>query len=164
MSTMNLTPEDLEALPVLHRATIPEDYLDAMGHMNVRWYVFLFSEGARELHAAIGMTPEYFDGTNGTFALTQHIRYFAEVHARETVAIRSRFIGRSEKRCHVLHFMVNETTGRIAATMELLFSHANLRTRRTSPFPEEIARRIDERLEEHGRIEWEAPLCGVVRA
>lgn len=162
---LNVTPDDLEALPAFHTATIPEDYLDAMGHMNVRWYMVLFSEGVRELHAAIGMPPEYFDGgKNGTFALTQHIRYLAEVHVGQTVAIRSRFIGRTEKRLHVLHFMVNESTDRIAATMELLFSHADLETRRTSPFPDEIARQIDVRLEKHRKIGWEAPLCGVVKA
>jgi len=37
---------DLSSLPVLHRADIPETYLDEMGHMNVMWYTHLFSEGA----------------------------------------------------------------------------------------------------------------------
>lgn len=165
MTLLNITPEDLEALPAFHRATIPEEYLDSMGHMNVRWYMVLFSEGAHELHAAIGMPPDYsHDGKNGTFALTQHIRYLAEVHVGQTVVIRSRFIGRSEKRLHVLHFMVNETTSKIAATMESLFSHADLETRRTSPFPDEIAGRIDARLKEHQQLEWKAPVCGVVKA
>ena len=34
---------DLTALPITHRAVIPDDYLDEMGHMNVMWYTHLFS-------------------------------------------------------------------------------------------------------------------------
>ena len=30
--------EKLALLPLYHRETISETYLDAMGHMNVRWY------------------------------------------------------------------------------------------------------------------------------
>ena len=34
--------EKLAMLPLYHRETIPETYLDAMGHMDVRCYMALF--------------------------------------------------------------------------------------------------------------------------
>jgi hypothetical protein len=30
-----ITPADLQSLPLTHENTIPEDYLDEFGHMNV---------------------------------------------------------------------------------------------------------------------------------
>jgi acyl-CoA thioester hydrolase len=87
----------------------------------------------------------------------------AEVKVGETVAIYTRVHGRSHKRIHFLHFMVNETTGKQAATLETVTSHANTATRRTSPFPAEIAQAIDAIILEHEQLEWAAPLCGVIR-
>lgn len=40
---------ELRQLPLTHQATIPEDYLDSMGHMNVMWYTHLFA------HAMLGI-------------------------------------------------------------------------------------------------------------
>jgi acyl-CoA thioester hydrolase len=154
-----------EQLSLYHRQTIPEEYLDEMGHMNVRWYTALFSCGAGGLCASVGMTPEHFKSRNdGSFALKQFVHYLAEVHAGQTVAIRTRFLGRSEKRLHVLHFMINESTGVVAATMEVLFSYADLDTRRTAPFPPEIAANIDALIVEHAELEWDPRVCGVIQA
>jgi acyl-CoA thioester hydrolase len=79
------------------------------------------------------------------------------------VAIYTRVNGRTAKRIHFTHFMVNETTGKLAATLETVTSHANTITRRTSPFPDAIAKAIDAIIAEHEQLEWEAPLCGVIR-
>ena len=45
MPRVNLNLDDVRQLPVTHRQTIPEEYLDVMGHMNVMWYTHLFGEG-----------------------------------------------------------------------------------------------------------------------
>ena len=154
----------IQQLPCFHRAIIPQDYLDVMGHMNIRHYMGLFDFAAWRFFAAFGMDEEYYNSTDGgAFALEQHIRYLAEVHVGETVAIYIRVNGRTAKRIHFTHFMVNETTGKLAATLETLTSHANTTTRRTSPFPDDIARAIDAFITEHEQLDWDAPLCGVIR-
>ena len=151
-------------LPCFHRTTIPKAYLDVMGHMNIRHYMGLFDDAAWDFFAAFGMTQAYYDGTTGgAFALEQHIRYLAEVHVGETVAIYTRIIGRSAKRIHFIHFMVNETTGKLAATLEVIASHADRKIRRTSPFPPAIAAQIDQILAKQSQLDWEAPLCGVMK-
>ncbi|WP_420644795.1 acyl-CoA thioesterase [Candidatus Leptofilum sp.] len=153
----------IQQLACFHRATIPEAYLDVMGHMNIRHYMGLFDDAAWGFFAAFGMDEAYYHSANsGAFALEQHIRYLAEVHVGETVAIHTRVNGRSVKRIHFIHFMLNETTGKLAATLEVVGSHANLATRRTSPFPDHIAARLDQLLAEHNQLDWQAPLCGVM--
>ena len=158
-----ITIEQLEQLPLFFRDTIQEEHLDLMGHMNVRWYIALFDEAAWHFFDSIGMDKTYFEGEQaGGFALEQFIRYLAEVRAGETIAIRIRVLGRSAKRIHVMHFMINETTNKLAATMEVLGAHADMTVRRTSPYPPHIASRIDANMAEHSLLDWEAPVSGAI--
>ncbi len=159
-----LTPTQIHQLPRFYRATIPEAYLDVMGHMNIRHYMWLFDEAAWGFFSAFGMTEQFIhSSTSAAFALEHHVRYLAEVHVGETVAIHTRVNGRTAKRIHFIHFMLNETTGTLAATLEVIASHANRDTRRTTPFPDEIAAQIDQFVAEHSQLAWSAPLCGVMR-
>lgn len=159
------TAAQIAQLPCYHRATIPDAYRDAMGHMNVRWYMALFDEAGWRLFESIGMTPDYFAQHNaGGFALEQHIRYLAEVLIGETVAIHGRVVGRSAKRIHHQLLMLNTTTGRLAATIEEVGAHADLGVRRMAPFPPAIAERIDALIAQQQALDWPPPLCGWLHA
>jgi acyl-CoA thioester hydrolase len=154
----------LETLPVYHRKTIPSDYLDIMGHMNIRWYFDLFAKSGRKFFASHGLDEDYFRGGNfGVFTLKQFIQYFAEVRVGQIVAIRTRLVGRSDKRFHFLHFMINETTTQLAATFEALITHADLQIRRAAPMPPQIAEKFDATLLGDETLGWEAPTCGAIR-
>ena len=156
---------DLTALPITHRAVIPETYLDEMGHMNVMWYTHLFSQGAWGLFQMVGMTQDYFTTHHaGSFALSQHFRYLKEVRVGQQVTIRSRVLGRSEKRWHVMHFMTNDAIADLAATCEVVSTHVDIRVRRSSPMPPHITEAIDRLIAEHSRLTWTAPVCGAMNA
>jgi acyl-CoA thioester hydrolase len=155
--------EKIERLPLFHRETIPEAYIDIMGHMNVQWYMALYSDAVWTFFASFGMDEDYYQREHsGGFALEHFIRYYAEIHAGETVAVYSRIIARNEKRIHFISFIVNETTRKLASSLEALGTHADMRVRRTSPYPPKIAARIDEKIEEFKRLDWDPPLCGCI--
>ena len=154
----------LGALPEYHRKTINSDYLDIMGHMNIRWYFDLFAKSGRKFFASHGLGEEYFRGGNfGVFTLKQFIQYFAEVRVGQTVAVHTRLIGRSDKRFHFMHFMINETTTQLAATFEALITHADLKIRRAASMPAQIAQKFDATLAQDETLGWEAPICGAIR-
>lgn len=154
----------LETLSVYQRKTISSDYLDIMGHMNIRWYFALFAKAGRKFFSSHGLNEEYFrGGESGVFTLKQFIQYFAEVRVGQSIAVRTRLIGRSEKRIHIIHFMVNESTSQLAATFEALITHADLKLRRAAPMPGHIADRFDATLAEDEKLEWEVPVCGAMR-
>lgn len=158
-----ITVEQVEQLPLYHRETIPTDYLDIMGHMNVRWYVALYDTAAWKFFDSFGMNETCYRAEQaGGFALKQFIQYLAEVRVGETVAIRGRVLGRSAKRVHFMLFMVNETTGVLASTFEVLGSHADMCVRRTSPYPPQIAAKLDTTIAEQNALAWNAPVCGVI--
>lgn len=154
----------LETLPIYHRKTIPADYLDLMGHMNIRWYFDLFAKSGRKFFTAHGLGEDYFrDGNFGVFTLKQYIQYFAEVRVGQTVAIHIRLIDRSDKRFHFMQFMINETTTQLASTFEALITHADLKIRRAAPMPAHIAQLFDTTLAKDQPLDWEAPVCGAMR-
>jgi len=156
---------DLSTLPITHQSIIPESYRDVMGHMNVMWYTHLFSIATVELFKLYGLSREYFqDRRAGMFALKQFFCYHAEVLVGEEVTIRSRVLGRSAKRIHMMHFMNKNQAGKLAATAEFVSTHIDMTVRRTSPFPAEIAHAIDRLVESHSRLGWEAPISGSLHA
>lgn len=154
---------DLSTLPILHQETIRDDYLDVMGHMNVRWYTAIFDDASWHFFASFGMDESYFHRENcGAFALWQCIHYLAEICAGEQVSVHGRLLGHSEKRFHFMLFMFNETSGKVAATMEVLGAHIDLEKRRMTPVPSYITTQMDALLAEHEQLNWEAPVIGVL--
>jgi acyl-CoA thioester hydrolase len=156
--------EDVRQLPRTHQAQVPEDYLDLMGHMNVMWYTHLFAHAVGGLSKYLGMNRDYFvNNQAGTFVLKQYVNYLVEVRFGEQVSIHTRLLGRSPKRVHLMHFMVKDGPDVLASTSELLLTHIDMRTRRSSPFFPEIAQSIDRLLVEHSALTWPAPLAGPIQ-
>ena len=155
--------EKLAALPRYHRETIPSDYLDAMGHMNVRWYMALFDKSVWHYFKAHGLDEAYYtNNKSGVFALKHFIQYYSEVKVGETVGLHIRLLGRSAKRFHFMIFMINESNGMLAASLESMGTHADLVARRASGMPPEITAQLDARLEIDQKLDWEAPTCGAI--
>lgn len=154
---------ELHALPLTYRATIKAEYLDHMGHMNVMWYTHLFDQATWAFFAQVGMDKAYFEEHSaGCAALEQHTHYLAELRHGANVSLRSRALGRSPKRLHFMHFMVNEDAGVLAATTEIVGIHIDRDARRSSPLPASIAATIDRLLAEHQALNWDAPVCGLM--
>jgi len=159
-----LPPMDLTGLPITLQREIPEKYRDEMGHMNVMWYTNLFSWAFVQFGDSFGFNEAYFRANQcGSFALETHTRYLSEVHIGNHVTIRSRALGRSDKRLHFMHFMTIDETGALAAIQEHIGAHIDMKIRRMAPLPHSIASRFDEIVAEQDRLGWEAPICGVMK-
>ena len=59
--------------------------------------------------------------------------------------------------------MINETTGQLASTLELLGTFADLQKRRATSIPPEIAAEFDAKLAADQQLDWEAPVSGVIK-
>ena len=160
-----MTPiHNVQTLSQFYQTTVSEDHLDAMGHLNIQWYIAFYDRAAWRFFESVGMSNTYFaEQQGGIFALQQYAYYYSEVRLGETIAIYTRLLGRSAKRAHFMHFMLNQTRPGLAATLETLTSHADLKIRRASPFPQEIADSLDKMLKTHQLLDWDAPTCGVMK-
>jgi acyl-CoA thioester hydrolase len=150
--------------PACLRLTVPESYRDQNEHMNMRWYVAIFDDAGDNLYLQLGLTPEYHrrHGT-GTFDLEHHTHFVSEVVPGDRVAVYIRFVAQSAKRMHYLMFMVNETRGKLAAIFECMTAFADLKVRRTAPFPAEIAAKIEAHVGAGAKLDWPPPVCGAMQ-
>jgi acyl-CoA thioester hydrolase len=163
MRPPSISPPQLAPLPVIYQAVIPPAYHDRNEHMNVRWYLALYDDAGDALLPMLGLTADYFASTGmGGFDLEHHLWYVAEVRAGETVAFRARFLARTSKLMHYLLFMTNETRGGLSSIFECVHAHADLRVRRTAPFPSHAAARIDTFIAAHRALDWPAPVSGTM--
>ncbi len=159
-----ITPDQLMTLPLCVQVTVKLNQLDPFGYLTAHTLVSLADEAGYVYYAEFGVDAAYFEsGVNGAFTLSLMLDRYAPVQAGDTLGVRYRLLGYSYKRVHSMAFVVNETKQEIAATVELLDSHANLVERRTAPWPDEVAAQLAVLLERHHALDWEAPVCGVLQ-
>lgn len=163
MSSRLPTIENILELPALFTGPIPEEWEDQNGHVNIQYYMVLYDKGGRPLMQSMGFNDSYFSERRcGLFDLEHHLRYLAELYVGETVSVHARLLNKNLKRFHGMMFLVNQTRQQLAGTMEFVSSSADLDTRRTNAFPDDIAKVLEDIIGEHARLDWQAPVCGVI--
>lgn len=165
MKPEKISVEEITQLrPLCLRRTIPEAYLDLNNHMNMRWYVALFDDAGDTLHDHLGLTREFRSASGaGTMDLEHHTWFINEVAAGSKICVYTRMVARSAKMIHYLMFMVNESTGKVAARFECVNALVDLQARKTTPYPAEILTRIDALLAEQSQLGWAPPVSGAMR-
>jgi len=104
-----------------YRGMIYPWHCDHMGHMNVMWYVGKFDEATWNLFAAAGVTTAFLkENRRGMAAVQQNITYRREL---------------------LVHEMRNAVTGEISAVCVLTGVQIDTQTRKSCPFPAELAER-----------------------
>src|SRR5258708_7117357 len=92
-------------LPVTHHQSIPSDYMDLNGHMNVMYYTHVGNMALQKFFDAIGIHHQVFiPGQRGMFALRQVISYVNELREGEEIEVHSGLIGYDHKRLHFMHY------------------------------------------------------------
>jgi acyl-CoA thioester hydrolase len=93
--------------------------------MNVMWYVGKFDEATWNLFATAGATATYLrEHKLGMAAVQQNITYKRELHAGDTLTVRSAFLEVREKVAKFVHEMRRAASGEIAAVCLLHCSPA----------------------------------------
>jgi acyl-CoA thioester hydrolase len=133
----------MEDAQITYRGTVYPWHCDHVGHMNVMWYVGKFDEATWNLFQSAGLTPAALrDAQRGMVAVDQHIAYQRELHAGDTVTVRSDILEVGEKKLRFRHEMRNNATGEVAAVTTLLGVHLDLQTRRACAFAPEVLARL----------------------
>ena len=139
--------------PVETRVRIEPDWTDANGHMNVAYYVLAFDRATDAFYDRLGVGWSILEDDRSMFTLAMNVDYLREVLAADTVRIVSRVIDGDDKRVHYLHEMYRDG-GELAATNEIVALHVDMRTRRSSRFPDDVRSRIDAMKAAHAALPW----------
>jgi acyl-CoA thioester hydrolase len=110
-----------------------------MGHMNVMWYSGKFDEACWQLLSTLGLNPARFaeEGT-GMAAVEQQIQYKRELHAGDAVTVQSALLEMKDKSIRMLHKMINDATGEVAAMTVVVGVHIDAMLRKAIRIPEDV--------------------------
>jgi len=157
------TIEQVLQLENLLERTIPENWQDQNGHVNIQYYQTLYDRSGWVMFNQLGVDQNYFSERKlGMFDLEHHIYYLSELHVGDTVSMHGRFVARNHKRVHGVIFIVNKSRRLLSCTLEFITTGANLQTRRTDRFPDDISENLDRAIVADSDILWPTPICGAM--
>lgn len=160
MSAPRPTYEQLVTLPAYTQQPVPVPFEDANGHLNVRHYTGIASEGLDESLAEVGIPQNWPLKGHACFSAEHHLTYLAELRTGARMSSRVRLLGRSERAAHALVYLLDDSHERLSFVMEEIFLHIDLETRRTAPWPDDVAAALDQQIAAQADLPWEPDVSG----
>lgn len=137
----------VRSLPAYFEMTVPEDYIDENGHMNITKYFDLGAWAPWKRMSALGVGDDYIERRQQSFFTVEHrIKYLSELRLGEPLSVRPAIVARTAKAAHGISFVVDEARDRIACTMEILYVHVSMETRRAEAIPDDVASAFDDEI------------------
>jgi acyl-CoA thioester hydrolase len=110
-----------------------------MGHMNVMWYSGKFDEANWQLLAMLGLHASRFaQDKTGMAAVEQHIQYKRELGAGDTVSVQSALLEVKDKSVHMIHKMMHDGSGQVAATTVVVAVYIDANIRKAIRLPDDV--------------------------
>ena len=132
-----------------YRGIVYPWHCDHMGHMNVMWYASKFDEACWQLLGMLGFHRSRFaEDVTAMAAVEQHTQYKRELHPGDAVTIQSALLEVKDKSIHMLHKMVHDASGEVAATTVIVGVHIDARIRKAIRIPEDVRQRAIEMKEQ----------------
>jgi acyl-CoA thioester hydrolase len=135
--------------------TVPPEWIDYNGHMNVAFYTRAFDLALDELleaHLGVGATF-VAEARMGPYVLQNHLHYLAELREGEGFFVEVLMLDCDPKRLHVFLTMRAAETGALAATSEQMVMNVDLESRRSAPYPDWAQSRMRALAEAQARLD-----------
>lgn len=131
----------MNGIPPLHQQLRPE-WVDFNGHLSEAYYALVFGFGTDAVMEHVGLDADYRARTGcSLYTAELHIRYLREVRGDAELRVDTRVVGSGGKKMHLCHEM--SVAGRLVATEEVMALHVDQAAGRATPFPQEVADRLN---------------------
>ena len=127
----------------------------------MRHYLGIASEGLDESLVPLGIPQNWpISAGHACFSAEHHCTYLTELRTGDMMSARVRLLGRSQRAAHALVYLLDETHQQLSYVMEEIFLHIDMSTRRTAPWPADVAASIDQRVIEDADLPFPASISG----
>jgi len=141
-------PAPIETAP----RTVPRDWIDHNGHMNVGYYSIAMDQAVDHLfedHLGLGIS-HVERSRHGSYVVQMHMHYIGEILEGEVFTGRFILLDHDVKRMHILGELVVD--GTVRAMAEQLVMGVDLTTRRSAEYPDWAQRRLAQMKSDHAHV------------
>jgi len=133
---------------------VEKDWIDYNGHLNMAFYNVLFDRGIDQALELLGLGQEYLDRTNASyFTIEAQVTYLRELQLDDPVTVSLHLLDYDSKRLHCFQTIHHAEENFLSATSETMSMHVDMGTKKSVPFPDEIARRAEAMLVAHKALD-----------
>ena len=123
---------------------IKKEWTDYNNHMNMAYYVLVFDQIWEIILEKFKMGEQSAKTTNmSTMVVETHTTYNNEVKEGDEVEINLTFFDHDKKRLHFKMEMIEKSSKKMSATLEMLSLYIDLNKRRVTEFEEEKLKLMD---------------------
>ena len=124
---------------------IKKEWTDYNNHMNMAYYVLVFDQIWEIILEKFKMGEQSAKTTNmSTMVVETHTTYNNEVKEGDEVEINLTFLDHDKKRLHFKMEMIEISSKKLAATLEMLSLYIDLNQRKVAEFEQEKAKLMDD--------------------
>ena len=124
---------------------IKKEWTDYNNHMNMAYYVLVFDQIWELILEKFKMGEQSAKTTNmSTMVVETHTTYNNEVKEGDEVEINLTFLDHDKKRLHYKMEMIEKSSKKLAATLEMLSLYIDLNQRKVTEFEQEKAKLMDD--------------------
>jgi acyl-CoA thioester hydrolase len=117
---------------------IKKEWTDYNNHMNMAYYVLVFDQLWEIILEKFKMGEQSAKTTNmSTMVVETHTTYNSEVKEGDEVEINLTFFDHDKKRIHFKMEMIEKSSKKLSATLEMLSLYIDLNKRRVTEFEDE---------------------------
>ena len=128
--------------------TIKKEWIDYNNHMNMAYYVLVFDEVWEIILQKFKMGENSAKTSNmSTMVVETHTTYNNEVKLGDEVEINLTFFDHDKKRLHFKMEMIEKSSKKLSATLEMLSLYIDLKQRKVAEFEQEKIDIMDEFIE-----------------
>ena len=124
---------------------IKKEWTDYNNHMNMAYYVLVFDQIWEIILEKFKMGEQSAKTTNmSTMVVETHTTYNNEVKEGDEVEISLTFLDHDKKRLHFKMEMIEKSSKKLAATLEMLSLYIDLNQRKVAEFEQEKVKLMDD--------------------
>jgi acyl-CoA thioester hydrolase len=124
---------------------IKKEWTDYNNHMNMAYYVLVFDQTWETILNKFQMGEESAKTTNmSTMVVETHTTYNNEVKEGDEVEINLTFLDHDKKRLHYKMEMIEKSSKKLSATLEMLSLYIDLDKRKVAEFEQEKIKLMDD--------------------
>lgn len=129
---------------------IKKEWTDYNNHMNMAYYVLVFDQAWEEILQKFQMGENSAKTTNmSTMVVETHTTYNSEVKLGDEVEINLTFFDHDKKRLHYKMEMIEKSSRKLSATLEMLSLYIDLNQRKVAEFEQEKIKIMDQFIIDH---------------